>query len=194
MKRISIWSASWLASMALAAPALGHGKPSWSIGVSVGTPGHYCPYPHYYYRPWVPVYVPPPVYVAPAPVVVPPPAVIQPAVPAEPALPSPRPLPSNLSRVADLQPHLRNLADPDEGVRISSVTQLGRSKSEQAIDPLAATLSGDQSPAVREAAARALGVIGSAKALPALTRAAQLDADRDVRRSAQFAVEIIQSH
>jgi len=58
---------------------------------------------------------------------------------------------------------------------------------------LAATLAGDQSPAVRDAAARALGLIGSTKGLPALQRAAQVDNDRDVRRSAQFAVEVIQS-
>jgi HEAT repeat protein len=58
---------------------------------------------------------------------------------------------------------------------------------------LAATLAGDRSPVVRESAARALGLIGSAQALPALQRAAQADSDRDVRRSAQFAVEVIQT-
>jgi len=46
---------------------------------------------------------------------------------------------------------------------------------------------------VRESAARALGLIASPSALPALQRAAQVDADRDVRRSAQFAVDVIQS-
>jgi HEAT repeat protein len=62
------------------------------------------------------------------------------------------------------------------------------------VDPLAATLAGDRSPAVRDAAARALGLIASPQALPALERAAQADADRDVRRSAQFAVEVIQAN
>jgi HEAT repeat protein len=46
---------------------------------------------------------------------------------------------------------------------------------------------------VRESAARALGLIASTKGLPALQRAAQVDEDRDVRRSAQFAIEVIQS-
>jgi HEAT repeat protein len=66
-------------------------------------------------------------------------------------------------------------------------------KSERAIDPLAATLAGDRSAAVREAAARALGLIGSAKALPALRAAALNDNDRDVRHSAEFAVEVVQT-
>ena len=70
---------------------------------------------------------------------------------------------------------------------------LGRSRSEGAIEPLAATLAGDQSPIVRDAAARALGIIGSPRSLSPLLRAAQADNDRDVRHSAQFAVEIIQN-
>jgi HEAT repeat protein len=73
------------------------------------------------------------------------------------------------------------------------VLQLGRSKDPRAVDPLAATLAGDRSAMVREAAARALGLIGSPAALPALQNAAQVDSDHDVRRSAQFAVEVIQS-
>ena len=59
--------------------------------------------------------------------------------------------------------------------------ELGRTKSERALDPLAATLAGDRSPVVRDAAARALGLIASPKALPALTHAAQADTDRDER-------------
>jgi HEAT repeat protein len=70
---------------------------------------------------------------------------------------------------------------------------LGRLKAERAVDPLAATLAGDRSPAVRDAAARALGLVGSPRGLTALKYAAQADSDRDVRHSAQFAVEIIQS-
>lgn len=197
----SIGTATLLACLGLAGTTWAGGGANWSVGVSVGSPGYYRPhygygyYPYPYYRPWAPVYVAPaPIYVAPPPVVVQqPPTVIQQAVPTEPTLPAPTPLPPT-SRPGDIQPYLRNLTNTNEGVRIDTVTQLGRSKSDQAIDPLAATLSGDQSPAVREAAARALGVIGSNKGLPALTRAAQTDADRDVRRSAQFAVEIIQSH
>jgi HEAT repeat protein len=71
--------------------------------------------------------------------------------------------------------------------------QLGKLHDPRAIDPLAATLSGDRSPVVRESAARALGLIGSPGALPALQHAAQTDSDHDVRRSAQFAAEVIQN-
>ncbi len=46
----------------------------------------------------------------------------------------------------------------------------------------------------REAAAQALGLIATPKALPALTRAAQADQDRDVRRTAQFSIEIIHAN
>jgi len=73
------------------------------------------------------------------------------------------------------------------------VMQLGRLRALAGIDPLAATLAGDRSPLVREAAARGLGLIGSPKALPALQHAAMADPDRDVRHSAQFAAEVVQS-
>lgn len=164
-----------------------------SVGVRFGVPGCYHWHGPCFYGPWAPMYyyAPPPFYVAP--MVVQPAPALEPAVPAEPTLPTPRPLSDNV-HLTSWQSHLDKLRDANEGVRIDSVTQLGRSKSEQAIDPLAATLSGDQSPMVRDAAARALGVIGSTRCLPALTRAAQVDPDRDVRRSAQFAIEIIQSH
>jgi HEAT repeat protein len=46
---------------------------------------------------------------------------------------------------------------------------------------------------VREAAARALGLIGSSAALPALQQAASTDSDHDVRHSARFAIDVIQS-
>ena len=39
-----------------------------------------------------------------------------------------------------------------------------------------------------------IGLIGSPRALTALTYAAQADSDRDVRRSAQFAVDVIQTN
>ena len=71
--------------------------------------------------------------------------------------------------------------------------QLGRGRAAQAVDPLAATLAGDRSPVVREAAARALGLIGSSAALPALQQAASADPDHDVRHSAGFAIDVIQS-
>jgi HEAT repeat protein len=69
--------------------------------------------------------------------------------------------------------------------------QLGRLRAAEAIDPLAATLAGDSNPRVREAAARALGLIGSQKALPALQQAAQTDSDPTVRHSAEFSIDVI---
>jgi hypothetical protein len=174
----------------------------WSVGVRIGVPLYppWCGCGYYYYRPY-PVYVaPPPVYVAPAPVVVQPaPTVVQPA-PAAPAasqaLPA-RPEPVQARYAEDwrseVERHIRQLSDPDERVRLDSVQQLGRLKATRAIDPLAATLAGDPSAAVRDAAARALGLIGSPRCLPALNQAARIDRDRDVRHTAQFAIEVIQS-
>ena len=99
----------------------------------------------------------------------------------------------NPARQQHISLSIRSLADSNEGVRLDAVTQLGHLKAHRAIDPLAATLSGDRSPAVREAAARALGLMRNPKGLPALQRAVQVDADHDVRRTAQFSIEIIQS-
>ena len=150
--------------------------------------------------PWGPYYYPyAPVYVAPAPVVVERAPVVQPAPVPVPTYSSPAPLqlqtpPTEIQGAsANLNSQLRLLADANEQVRTDTVLQLGRMRATEAVDPLAATLAGDRSPFVREAAARALGLIGSSKALPALQRAAQVDADRDVRHSAQFAMEVIQA-
>jgi HEAT repeat protein len=85
------------------------------------------------------------------------------------------------------------LANPDERIRAETALQLGRLKSTQGVDPLAATLAGDRSPAVREAAARALALIASPQALPALEKAAATDPDHDVRHSARFAIDVINS-
>lgn len=186
---------------------VGPGCRPWGCGPWYGGCGWYRPFPLVYYG----VYVPPPaprVIVQPAPVVVQPaPAVVQPAPlitetapPPESSPVAPRPVApaiTSVSVVSRGEPpavatdHLKNLADPDEGVRQTAAIELGRMHAEQALDALAATLAGDASPGVRDAAARALGLLGSPRALPALTRAAQADSDRDVRRSAQFAVEII---
>jgi hypothetical protein len=172
----------------------GHG--GWAIGVNIGGPVYYRPwYPcyGYYYRPYYPY----PVYVAPPPVVVQPAPVVQ-AVSAEPPVyTAPPPVVARASAAEPQQLEaerlLQSLGDPNEQVRIESALQLGRLRAQQAVDPLAASLAGDRSPAVREAAARALGLIGSSKALPALQRAAQADSDRDVRHSAQFAAEVVQT-
>jgi HEAT repeat protein len=52
-------------------------------------------------------------------------------------------------------------------------------------------LAGDRSATVREAAARALGLIATPATLPALQRAAQADDDREVRASARFAADVV---
>jgi HEAT repeats len=170
----------------------------WGVGVRIGGPVYYRPWGYYYpYYPYGAVYVAPPVVVESAPVVVQQAPAVQAVNPA-----APSPLPSSaILRSAQIQStgqhdiagYLQQLRDPDERVRSDSVLQLGRLKIVAAVDPVAATLAGDRSPIVREAAARALGLIGSPKALPALQHAALADPDRDVRHSAQFAVDIIQS-
>jgi HEAT repeat protein len=88
---------------------------------------------------------------------------------------------------------LAQLSSTQEHVRCDTAMDLGRLKATKAVDSLQRMLANDASPVAREAAARALGLIGSAQSLNALIRAAQLDTDRDVRHSAQFAVEIIRT-
>jgi hypothetical protein len=186
----------------------------WSVGVRLGFPIYFGPcYPsYYYYRPYPVVVAPPPVVVAPAPVYQAVPAVqpvyqtttaAPPAAPGYQTSPAQAAPPSNQmttvhttaadDRLREINHYIQHLTDPDERTRAEVVMQLGRLHDPRAIEPLAATLASDGSPAVRESAARALGLIGSAQAVPALQRAAQLDTDRDVRRSAQFAAEILQS-
>ncbi len=203
---LALASFALLGAGVMAGPASAHG---WGVGIHIGLPlyfgGCYAPYPYpyYYYRP---VYVaPPPVYVAPAPVVVqqvppPPPAAYPPSTSSAPPATSPSsglppaPIPATLtSYQSDVNRNLQLLGSPDEQTRLATVAQLGRSKSSEAIDPLAATLAGDRSPSVREAAARALGLIGSPRALPALKQAALSDTDRDVRHSAGYAAEVVES-
>lgn len=170
----------------------------------------------YYYRPY-PVYVrPAPVVIRPAPVileappttvVVPAPSYSAPAPSTVPAAPAPfqppapresvpgeglRQTGTNVS-LPNFEALLSSLRSTDENLRVRAALDLGRSREERAVDPLAATLAGDRSAAVRDAAARALGLLGSARGLTTLVHAAQADPDRDVRRSAQFAVEVIQS-
>jgi hypothetical protein len=170
----------------------------FAVGVNIGIPFYPRPYVGfgYYYRPY-------PVYVAPAPVIVQPAPVIQ-AVPvvqpayaapaAAPPPPAPAPSAVQAARAVDTEPYFRELTSPDERMRAEAVLQLGRLRSRQAVEPLTLALGGDASPAVREAAARGLGLIGSPVALTALQRAAQADEDRDVRRSASFAAEVIRAN
>jgi hypothetical protein len=181
----------------------------WGVGIRIGVPVCFpfcCSY-YPYYAPY-PVYVQPaPVFVQPAPVVYQAaPVYVQPAQAAGQPAPTVRataptqtvtPAAAQTSVIDDRQTEithtLEHLRNPNEQARVDAVSRLGRLKAVRAVDPLAATLAGDSSPRVREAAAKALGMIGLAKALPALQRAAQNDGDRDVRHSAQFSVELVQA-
>jgi hypothetical protein len=180
----------------------------WRVGLNIGIPigpvypgwGYYYPYPYY-------VAPPPPTVVVPAPVVVaqpaPVPAVAQSAPPptvtpvpsATPVGPPPTLVQANHSEnAARVDGLIGKLSQPQEQVRAGAAIDLGRLKAARAVDPLLRVLTTDQSPVVREAAARGLGLIASPQSLNALIQAAQVDSDRDVRHSAQFAVEIIRTN
>lgn len=198
-----------LLAMSAGPAAAAHG-PRFSFGVQFGPPVFYRPYCCYPR----PIYYAPPVVVQPAPVIVQPPPVtysapvVVPPPPAPVVLPSPgvpvtnsgvQPAvalrePTSLDLDASIGRHLESLKSSDTNVRRDAVLELGHMKAANAVAPLSATLAGDASPEVRDAAARALGLIGVANALPALRYAAQADSDRDVRRSCQFAVDVIQTN
>jgi hypothetical protein len=202
--------AALLAAALFNSTALAHG-PKVSFGINFGFPvygGPWCHHHHYcpgYYAPRA-VIIERPVLVAPTPVVVQQPAVVIPPAapvvqPAPVVKPAPQYVPSatttstfqtaNLQKTGEVEQLLQLLNDPDDKLRAEAVIQLGRLKADRAVDPLAATLASDRSPAVRDSAARALGLIGAPRALTALIHAGNADPDNDVRRSAQFAVEII---
>lgn len=178
----------------------------WSLGLHFGLPGYGHCWHHHHHRPLVvaPVY---PVYVAPAPLVVQPAVVAVPAAPAaapaaatayappetaEPALlEAPRPV----ARAASWNggSDLEALNDPSPRTRAEAILRLGRARDRRAVSVLVRSLQDDNHPEVRDAAARALGLIGSPQALAALQHAAGADDDRDVRRSASFAAEVIRA-
>ena len=176
----------------------------WSVGVNLGAPVYYHPhyygYPyHYYYRPY-PLYLSPPaVIVQPAPYYTTAP-VYQPAysspveaAPTPTPLSPPTPLPPTIQptelRQDSVEQQWQALSGADDALRASAAVQLGRMKAKRAVQPLTQMLRDDRSASVREAAARALGLIDDSAALPALQPAAQADDDREVRHSAQFAAE-----
>src|SRR6516162_2416075 len=162
-------SIAFLGVSAIPAQAGGH----WGVGINIGFP---------VYRPWYPCYgygwyYPPPYYYAPVviqqPVAVQPvavqPAPAQPAPAAQPSYSGPAPVhaPTPVT-TAHLQPvntqqseinqHLNQLVNSNDQMRKDSALQLGRLRAQEAVDPLAATLAGDRSPQVREAAARGLAL------------------------------------
>ena len=211
MRLVAFGALAWLGLSGTAARAS-----HVAIGVNLGCPVCYRPYGCYhpcgfsfYYRPY-PVYVEgAPVVVQPAPVVVQPVPVAQATVAAPPATAQAAPAGQPVYRAAapdgavqttayigqhpDIDRNLQLLADANDQVRSDAVMWLGRLKAARAVEPLTATLAGDRSPAVREASARALGLIGSQKALTALKRAVVADNDRDVRQSCQFSIDVIQT-
>jgi hypothetical protein len=185
----------------VAAPAARAGV-HWSIGLRLGVPAcGPCYGPGWgYYRPY-PVYLAPaPVYVQPAVVQAVP--VTQPvyAAPAAPAaapahaVPVPAPATFRGARPGEEDAAWADLASADERARAEAALRLGRRKEGRAVEPLLRALREDHSPAVREAAARALGLIGAPASLAALQNAAQADDDRDVRRSASFAADVIRTN
>jgi hypothetical protein len=204
-----------IARVGLVVAALACGPPAaWAgvgvaVGVGYGRPcwGRPCVGFGFYYQPYYPVYVaPPPVVVAPAPVVVQPAATaVQPVNPApaavsrspttsEPPLeqvPAPRPV--DAGGQAGLEARLRELQSPDERTRAEAAVELGRMQTPRAVGPLIRLLKEDPSPSVRESAARGLGLIGETNALAALQYAAQADGDREVRKSAGYAAEVLRS-
>jgi HEAT repeat protein len=183
----------------------------WRIGIGIGFPIYAGPYPCY---PYYPYYYPAPVVVQAAPVVVQAAPVAAPPLAAAPAptnsaptaaptatarAPEPAPAPAlrpvaTDDRQAAIDARLAHLANPRPQAWADAAMDLGRMKADQAVGTLTQMLANDTDPAVREATARALGLIGSARALPALQQAAQADADRDVRTSARFAVDVIQAN
>ncbi|MCI0381090.1 MAG: HEAT repeat domain-containing protein [Gemmataceae bacterium] len=205
MSRYQLASLLFLLSFAAAPSAAHPPRSSWSVGVHIGPPAYprpyvyspWCygvvrPYPyHYFYEP-APVIYETPILVRPAPVVVRPETVVVPS--ALPAAQAAKVIPASNEIAATIEVYLQRLAHADENMRRNAVMELGRMKAERAVEPLTATLAGDKSAVVRDAAARALGLISSPRALTALVHAAQADPDRDVRHSAQFAVEIIRTN
>jgi hypothetical protein len=190
------------------------------VRIGIGLPLYVGPGPYYYGG--YPYYYPGPAYVVPGPVVyqtAPPvvyqtaPATVVRSAPGE-AVAAPAPLPTpiansapsvtplppvtNVVPVSNQTPQtnalVQQLSDANETVRRDAAIELGRQKAQGAVDALTHTLAKDASPMAREAAARGLGLIASPRSLNALIFAAQADNDREVRHSAQFAVEVIRSN
>lgn len=178
------------------------------VGISLGfgfAPPFYAPYyrpyyPYGYYRPYSVVVQPAPILVT-QPVVVQQPGVVvsqapPPAPSQQPSLLEVTPTPGVVRQTVNqrnVDMFLTQLKASDENVRRDAAMELGRMKAEAAMSALTSILANDPSPSVRDAAARALGLIGSPRALEALGRAGLGDSDRDVRHSAQFASEVIRS-
>jgi hypothetical protein len=191
------------------------------VRIGIGLPIYVGPGPYYYGAPYYypPTYITPAPQVVyqpapttvpapPAPVLkeplpppsqkepIPPPPALAPATAGQGAVPAHLASATNaISMDNQLAPQVdalvRQLSQPNETVRRDAAIDLGRMKASGAVDALINMLAADTSPVAREGAARALGLIASRSSLNALIYAAQVDNDREVRRSAQFAVEVI---
>ena len=186
-----------LAGLVLLALSCGSVQAGPYVGVYVGGPYYYRPYyrGYYYYPPVVPYYVAPPVVVQSGPIIT--------TTPIPPGsspfaqqqqqteqVPPPRILETRGDEIDRL---LGQLSNPDDKVRADVAMQLGRMKARRAEESLEQVLTADRSADVRDAAARALGLIGIPASVPALQRAAQNDDDRGVRSSSQYAIDVIRS-
>ncbi len=204
--------------MALGLSPFAQQAQAWvGVRIGIGVPLYVGPGPYYYGSP----YYYAPTYVVPAPQVIyqtPPATVAYPpaqapapseAIPTPPArspaptnqTAAPAPLPSvtnvmavNNQATPQVEALVQQLAQASETGRRDVALQLGRLKAQSAVNPLATILAKDNSPIAREGAARALGLIASPASLNALIYAAQADDDREVRHSAQFAVEVIRAN
>src|SRR5262245_21080962 len=163
----------------------------WSVGVRFGVrlchrPCYGPGFGPYFYHPY-------PVYVAPPPVYVPAVAVVDHA-PVAPAASVAPPVPT-VARThgGDVERYNRQLQHPDPRERAEAAVQLGRLRAPGCESSLTALLNNDRSPLVREAAARGLGLLGGTDSLDELQRAASSDEDRDVRRSASYAADVIRA-
>lgn len=177
----------------------------WSVGVSFAAPYHrhcYGP-PPCYYRPYAPIYVrPAPVYVQPVTVLEPVPAVYAapapvlapaPAATIAPVRPSVVARPVGGTREEDIERYQQQLQSPEARERIEAVMQLGRLRAPGSERTLVAALNNDRSPQVRDAAAKALGLVGASETLESLQRAASADEDAGVRNSAAYSAEVIRA-
>lgn len=91
-------------------------------------------------------------------------------------------------------PPLRDaLTAKDAGLRAAAALSLGVLRNQAPLNDLIALLSDDGNSMVREAAAQALGLIGSTKALPALELAAEHDVKGKVRKAARASADAIRA-
>jgi hypothetical protein len=88
---------------------------------------------------------------------------------------------------------LQLLTHPDARVRSHAAIRFGQNGDDYAVDALRASVAHDPNPAVREAAARSLALLGDIAEMLTLKRVAEADTDEDVRRIAEFALDTIAS-